>query len=96
MLNIRFDLFINSYVFPHDEIINFINNNYYLIHTTNVFLRNNEYCGIDNIIVGTIKTNYELFLFIHYNLDIILCYKENKNLQNPEFVVSRVNKLLFA
>lgn len=95
LLNIRFDLFKNSYVFTYDEIINFINKNYNENHKKNIFLRDNEYCGIDNIIIGSIKTNYKLMTFIHYNLDDILLYKENENLQNPEFIVSRVNKLLF-
>ena len=95
LLNIRFDLFTNSFLFPYDEIITFINNNYKLIHTKNIFLRDAEYCGIDNIIIGTIETNYKLFSFIYYNLDDILCYKENDNLQNPEFIVPRVNKMIF-
>ena len=94
LLNIRFDLFTNSYIFPYDEIINFIDENYYIYHKKNIFLRKEEYCGIDNIIIGTIETNYKLISFIHHDLDDILLYKENENLQNPEFIVSRVNKLI--
>jgi hypothetical protein len=95
LLNIRFDLFTNSFIFPNDEIINFINNNYNIIHKHNIFIKEGEYCGIDNIIIGTINTNYKLISFIHHDLDNILLYKENENLQNPEFIVSRVNKLIF-
>ncbi len=94
LLNIRFDLFTNSYVFPYNEIINVIDKNYYLIQNKNIFLRDNEYCGIDNIIIGTVKTNYKLISFIYYYLDDILLYKENENLKNPEFIVHRVNKLI--
>jgi hypothetical protein len=93
LLNIRFDLFTNSFIFPYDEIINFINNNYNNNHKKNIFLRDGEYCGIDNIIIGTIKTNYQLISFIHYNLDDILVH--NKNLEHPEFIISRVNNLIF-
>jgi hypothetical protein len=95
LLNIRFDLFTNSYIFTYDEIINFIDNNYNIIHKTNLFLKSGEFCGIDNIIIGTIKTNYKLLLYIHYNLDSILLYKENENLQHPEFIVPRVNNLIY-
>lgn len=93
LLNIRFDLFTNSFIFPYDEIINFINNNY-INNTKNIFLRDGEYCGIDNIIIGTIKTNYQLLSSIHYHLDDILV--DNKNLEHPEFIFFRVNNLIFS
>jgi len=93
LLNIRFDLFTNSYIFPYDEIIMFINNNYNNYHEKNIFLREGEYCGIDNIIIGSIKTNYKLLSLIHYQLDDILLH--NKNLEHPEFIISRVNNLIF-
>ena len=64
LLNIRFDLFTNSFIFPFNEITNFIDNNYN--YKKNKFLREGEYCGIDNIIIGTIGTNYKLISFIHY------------------------------
>jgi hypothetical protein len=94
LLNIRFDLFTNSYIFPYDEIINFINNHYINNNNNykkNIFLRDGEYCGIDNIIIGSIKTNYQLISYIHYHLDDILL----DNLKHPEFIVSRVNNFIF-
>lgn len=104
LLNIRFDLFTNSYTFPYNEIIDFIDKNYNNniqknienniqnnIENKNIFLRDGEYCGIDNIIIGTIKTNYKLFSLIYYKLDEILLMKENENLKNPEFIIPRVN-----
>ncbi len=95
ILNTRFDLFTNLFVFPVDEINNFIKNNINKTITKNIFIKDNEVCGIDNIIIGTIKTNYELFFFINFNLDKILLYKENVELVHPEFVVPRVNNMLF-
>jgi len=94
VLNTRFDLFTNSYVFPFDEIIFFINNNYKKSFTKNLFLRNGEYCGIDNIILGNISTNFLLFSYLNFNLDKIIL-DENQNLIHPEFIISRVNNKLF-
>jgi hypothetical protein len=95
MINIRFDLFTNSYVFSFDEIINFINNNYNIIHKKNKFLRDGEYCGIDNIIIGTVYTNQLLLNNLYFCLDKILLLQENKNLVHPEFIVPRINNLIF-
>lgn len=89
LLNMRFDLFTNSFVFLHDEIIKFIDANYGISHTTNVFMREGYYCGVDNIIIGSVKTQYNLVSKIHFDLDTILV--NNKTLQNPEFVVPLAN-----
>ena len=97
LLNLRFDLFSNSYTFPYNEIITFVNNNYNKNIYSNKFLRDGEYCGIDNIIIGSVKTNFSLINYIHNNLDNILL--ENENLIHPEFIVCRtnnkLNKILF-
>ena len=90
LLNIRFDLFTNSYVFPYDEITKFVDNNYGIAHTKNVFLKEGTYCGVDNIIIGSVSTNYKLLSAIHFGLDYIL--DDNKLLQNPEFVVTIANR----
>jgi len=95
VLNIRFDLFSNSYIFPFDEIVNFINTNYKNEFKTNIFLRVGEYCGIDNIYIGSVYTNYSLISYINLNLDEILKNDENKNLIHPEFIVSRINSQIF-
>ena len=96
LLNIRFDLFTNSYIFPYDEIIYFINNNnnYNNHHKKNIFLRDGEYCGIDNIIIGSVNTNYQLISHIYYKLDDILIYQDN--FEHPEFIISRVNNNIFS
>lgn len=90
VLNTRFDLFTNSYVFPYDEILRFIEKNYTTSHKTNVFMREGFYCGVDNIIIGSAKTNYMLMKHIHMNLDSILL--ENRTIKNPEFFVPIANK----
>ena len=89
LLNIRFDLFTNSYVFPYEEIIKFVDANYRINHANNVFLKEGKYCGVDNIIIGSVSTNYKLVSAIHFGLDYIL--DDNKSLKNPEFVVPIAN-----
>ena len=91
LLNIRFDLFTNSYIFPYDEITKFVDANYEINHTDNVFLKEGKYCGVDNIIIGSVSTNYKLISAIHFGLDYIL--EDNKSLQNPEFVMPIVNDM---
>ena len=91
LLNIRFDLFTNSHVFPYDEITSFVDANYGITHTNNVFMREGRYCGIDNIVIGSISTNYKLASAIHFGLDYIL--GDNKTLKNPEFVVPIANDM---
>jgi hypothetical protein len=94
LLNMRFDLFTNSYVFPYDEITKFIDANHGITHTNNVFLREDKYCGVDNIIIGSVSTNYKLVTAIHFGLDYIL--SNNKSLQNPEFIVPIANEMFVA
>jgi len=89
LLNIRFDLFTNSYVFPLEEIISFINNNYGIAHKHNKFLREGNFCGIDNIIVGSIESQHMLISNIHFGLDDILEY--HQDLKHPEFVIPIAN-----
>jgi hypothetical protein len=95
IINTRFDLFTNLFIFPKDEIIAFIDNNHNKHFIKNIFLRDNEYCGIDNIILGNLETNYKLFLHLHTNLDKILEHEDIKTIIHPEFIVSRTNNLLF-
>jgi len=91
LVNMRFDLFTNSYIFPYDEITKFIDTNYGITHTNNVFMREGKYCGVDNIIIGSVSTNYKLVSAIHFSLDSII--DDNKSLQNPEFIVPIANDM---
>jgi hypothetical protein len=93
LLNIRFDLFTNSYVHPYEEITKFVDNNYGINHANNVFIRKGHFCGIDNIIIGSIKSQYSLVSTIHLHLDDIL--KEYPELKNPEFVIPITNDMLY-
>ncbi|AGE51685.1 hypothetical protein PBCVCviKI_715R [Paramecium bursaria Chlorella virus CviKI] len=94
LLNTRFDLFTNSFVFPVDEILEFIRKNYHDNHTRNIFLRSGHYCGIDNIIIGSVESNYKLLRYIHTSLDNIL--DNNKLLRNPEFIIPIANDTIFG
>ena len=94
LLNIRFDLFTNSFVFPYAEITRFVDANHGINHTNNVFLKEGKYCGVDNIIIGSVSTNYHLLSAIHFGLDCIL--DSNKALKNPEFVIPITNDMIVA
>ena len=92
LLNIRFDLFTNSYVFPLEEITSFIENNYDRTHRQNKFLREGNFCGIDNITVGSIESQYTLISKIHFCLDDILEY--HQDLKHPEFAFRIAHTIL--
>jgi len=92
ILNMRFDLFTNSFVFPYDEITKFIDTNYGIAHNNNVFMREGYYCGIDNIIIGSIKSQYTLISKIHFGLDDILEY--HQDLKHPEFAFRLAHEIL--
>ena len=92
LLNTRFDLFSNSYVFPIDEIVRFVARTRGGKIDKNVFMREGVYCGVDNIIAGTIRSNYELMKKIHEDLDDIVA--ETPDIRNPEFFVPIANGLL--
>lgn len=94
VINTRFDLFCNSFIFPFDEIINFINNTYDKKYEKNEFMKNSEYCGLDNIIVGNVETQYHLFSFLYFHLDNFCKNPMNTHLIHPEFLVYRANQLL--
>lgn len=92
LLNIRFDLFTNSYVFPLEEITSFIKKNYGITHCQNKFLREGNFCGIDNITVGSIESQYTLISKIHFCLDDILEY--HQDLKHPEFAFRIAHTIL--
>jgi len=92
VVNTRFDLFSNLFVFPREEILYFVRNGYDT--TKNIFLRDGLYCGVDNIILGTVKTMHSLVNYIHRHLDSFL--EQNNTLKHPEFIVPLVNDELFG
>lgn len=94
IFNTRFDLFCNSYVFPKDEIIEFIEKYNQMKIEKNYFMREGEYCGLDNIMIGNVNSQYHLIHYLHYQLDEMLENLENQKLVHPEFLVYRANQLL--
>jgi hypothetical protein len=96
IVNFRFDIMNNSNNFDDKTIINFIKNNSKVIQfTKNVFMFNDEnHCGIDNIYIGNIDTMYKLIFKFYYDLDDIL--SKNKDIFHQEFLVYRINSLLFV
>ena len=92
VINCRFDVLMNSNNFTEDEIIRFIQDNLRSIFTKNVFIRNVECNGIDNIYLGNIKTLKKLSDIFYYNLDNII--KENSDVCNPEKLVFKISNRL--
>jgi len=94
IINMRFDLFDNRHSSSKETYINYIKNNMEgkKTFTKNVFLRDEEFKGIDNIYIGNIKSMYNLIFFFHKYLDLIL--KKYKDTLHQEFFVYRINNKL--
>jgi hypothetical protein len=97
LINCRFDVLSNSYSYSHDKIIEFIETNKNNIFKKNIFIsKNNEpFCGMDNIYLGNIETQYKLISYFHYNLDLIIRNHHRNRIKNQEFLVFFVNNNLF-
>jgi hypothetical protein len=93
IVNFRFDIFDNSNNFDKKLIIDFIKKNSKIKFNKNVFLFDCEKNGIDNIYIGNITTMYKLHNKFFYELDDIL--KKNKDIENQEKLVYRINSQLF-
>lgn len=94
VINCRFDLMENSNNFNQESIVDFIKNNKSVHFSKNIFLFNDEaHCGIDNIYVGNVNTMHKLSNVFVNELDEIL--NKNKNTSHQEFLVYRINSLLF-
>ena len=94
VINCRFDVLGNSRPQKHHEILNLINNNKHYKFDKNLFLRKEEFEGIDNIYIGNIETMFQLTKYFYYELDKILM--ENNNHCSPEMLWFRMNILLFV
>ncbi|AGE53410.1 hypothetical protein ATCVGM07011_081R [Acanthocystis turfacea Chlorella virus GM0701.1] len=93
LLNMRFDLFSNSYVFSMEEVLRFVVKSRARPNLReNVFMRDGMYCGVDNIIAGTIKSNYILIEMLHNAVDELV--DANPDIRNPEFFFPIANELL--
>jgi hypothetical protein len=92
VINMRFDLFDNRHSSSKETYINYIKSNIGNTFTKNIFLRDQEFKGVDNIYIGNIQTMYKLIYFFYYFLDVILM-KYNDTL-HQEFFVYRINNKL--
>jgi len=93
IVNIRFDILSNSNNFRISEIVNFVNKNLHSTINKNVFIRDTEYTGIDNIYIGNIHTIHTLSHHFHYNLDQIIEF--HHPIINQERMIFRENDILF-
>jgi hypothetical protein len=93
VINTRFDVLDNSYSFTEDQITHFIKNNIGKEFKKNVFISDNEICGIDNIYIGTINTMHTLIFPFQYELDKIITKYDT--VINPEVLFFRMNNDLF-
>lgn len=93
VINCRFDVLTNSNNFTEDEILDFIKRNLRTRFTKNVFIRNIECTGIDNIYLGNIETLKKLSDIFYYRLDDII--NENSKCIHPEHLVFKINNTLF-
>jgi len=93
VVNMRFDILKNSNSFNKNHIVSFIKSHYQSKLNKNVFTRDEEYNGCDNIYIGTIDTMYKLTYKFFYSLDEIL--DKNRDTHHQERLVYRINKQLF-
>jgi hypothetical protein len=92
VITCRFDVSTNSNPITHNDIINFINKNTGVKFNKNIFLRDYEFNGIDNIYIGNVDTIHKLTHYFHTELDKIL----SENIyHNHECLWYRMNILLF-
>lgn len=94
IINFRFDLFDNSCKFTKGKILDFIIRTKTKTFNKNLFLSENEVCGIDNIFMGSIKTMHALSHELVNNLDRII--ENNSEIINQEFLIFRTNNLIFS
>jgi hypothetical protein len=93
IVNMRFDVLSNSNNFKIDEIVDFVNKNSHSVITKNIFIRDTEWYGIDNIYLGNIHTINTLSHHFHYNLDKIIT--RYHPISHQEFMIFRENERLF-
>jgi len=87
IINCRWDVLSNYNFFTQEEIIPFIEIHKEAIFTKNVFIRDYECYGIDNIYLGNMDIMYKLIHRFYYHLDDILAV--HKDTFHQEFYVYR-------
>lgn len=92
VVNTRFDLFSNSYVFPYDDVKQFVLDAYNIHSNKNLFLKPGKYCGVDNIIIGSVHTMFYLVNYLHTNADALI--QANPDVVHPEFFFYIANEVM--
>lgn len=97
IINCRFDILDNCNTESETDVLQFIErniiNNMINNFIKNVFIKDYQYYGIDNIYIGNIKTMYLLIHHFQYYLDDILL--QHTDTIHQEFLVFRLNNILF-
>ena len=94
VLNLRFDIFSNSFSIDKKKILQLISENKKKIFFKNEFISKIFCCGIDNVYIGDIKTQYALISNFYNNLDDII--SKNKHIINQEHLVYIENNKLIV
>jgi len=95
VLNLRFDLFncTNNHYFNLENVQNYVTTHFNnQVFNKNVFFKNNNFCGVDNIYIGNINTMYKLIHYFCHQLDEIL--EQYPNIINQEFLVFDENNAI--
>ena len=93
VINTRFDVLSGRFPLDKTDILKFIEKNKKELLSKNKFISETNCYGIDNIYIGSIKTQYKLIKHFHENLDAIV--KNNSNRNEQEFLVFSENAKLF-
>lgn len=93
VINTRFDVLFGRFPLDKKDISQFVEKYKSMPLLTNKFISETNCYGIDNIYIGSIKTQYKLIKHFHENLDNIV--KANSRRNEQEFLVFSENAKLF-
>jgi len=79
--------------FTEQSIIDFMDAHLQSTFKENAFMFEQEHVGIDNVYIGSVKTNLELASHFHNHLDSIL--EKYPNIRSHEKMVFNENKVIF-
>lgn len=93
VINTRFDVLFGRFPLDKKDILQFIEKYKSIPLLSNKFISETNCYGIDNIYIGSIKTQHTLIKHFHENLDNIV--KDNSRRNEQEFLVFSENARLF-
>jgi hypothetical protein len=94
VVNMRFDVLSGRFPLESTKIIKFIEMQKAIPKETNKFISDTNGYGIDNIYIGSIRTQYKLIKHFHENLDLII--EKNRSTNEQEFIVFKENAKMFS